>query len=101
MNLADAIGRLRNHNEPVPRPARLPSEEEIWQAEAELGVVFHPDLRTYLREASDVAHGTREAVTLTLPDSRTDLRAVARRAWGAGVPTEWVPVREDNGDYYC
>lgn len=88
-------------NEPVPLPARLPSDDEIRQAELDLGIAFHPDFRTYLREASDVVCGTREPVTLTLPDSHTDLRAVARDAWDAGVPSDWVALCEDNGDYYC
>jgi len=101
MNLAEAIARLRVLNEPVPRPARLPANEEVRHAESELGVSFHPDFRQYLLQASDVVYGNREPVTLTLPDSHTDLRAVARRAWDAGVPRDWVPICEDNGDYYC
>ncbi len=101
MTLADTLRRLRSLNEPVPRPARLPSEEDIEDAESELGVAFHADFRDYLRKASDVVYGTREPVTLTLPDSHTDLRTVAREAWSVGVPSNWLPVCEDNGDYYC
>ena len=40
MSLADSIARLRSLNEPVPRPARLPSDDEIRQAETDLGVIF-------------------------------------------------------------
>jgi len=101
MSLSDTIARLRSLNEPVPRPARLPSDDEISRAEAELGVTFHTHFRTYLREASDVVCGSREPVTLTLPSSHTDLRLVARHAWDAGVPANWVPLCEDNGDFFC
>jgi hypothetical protein len=101
MSLSDTIAKLRSLNESVPRPARLPSQAEITQAEAELGVVFHADLRSYLREASDVVFGTREPVTLTIPNSHTDLRLATREAWDAGVPGDWIPVCEDNGDFYC
>ena len=101
MSIAKAIAQLRALNEPVPRPARLPSDDEIDQVESELSVPFHSDFRRYLREASDVTYGTREPVTLTLPDSHTDLRTVARNAWRVGVPGDWIPVCEDNGDYFC
>jgi len=101
MNLTEVIARLRNLNEPVPRPARLPSDQEIAHAESELGVVFHPDFRRYLREASDVVHGTREPVTLTSPEAHTHLQAVAHTAWEIGVPGDWIPICEDNVDYYC
>jgi hypothetical protein len=101
MSLSDTIAKLRSLNEPLPRPARLPSDAEITQIEFELGVVFPVDLRSYLREASDVVFGTREPVTVTIPGSHTDLRWVARAAWDTGVPRDWIPVCEDNGDFYC
>ena len=101
MSLTEVITRLRSLNEPVPRPAGLPSDGEIRGAEADLGVPFHPDLHRYLLEASDVVHGTREPVTLAIAGSHTDLRVVAGRAWKAGVPRDWIPICEDNGDFFC
>lgn len=32
---------------------------------------------------------------------RTDVGGVLQRAREVGVPEDWVPLCEDNGDYYC
>jgi hypothetical protein len=66
---------------------RLPSEDEVAGAERELGKSFPPDYRRYLLEASDVVF--------------LDLVTMVREAWDLGVPRDWLPFCEDNGDYYC
>ncbi len=71
-------------------------------AEQRLGIRFHPDFRRYLLEVSDVVCGTKEPVTITIPDSHKDLLEVAEGAWVSyGVPRNLVPVCEDNADFYC
>jgi hypothetical protein len=101
MSLADSLQSLRRANQPVPKPMRLPTSGEISLAEKEIGTSFHPDFRRFLLEASDVVFGTMEPVTLTLPGAHTDLRKVTSSARKAGVPKEWLPVCESNGDYFC
>lgn len=97
--LDEAIAMLRRVNEPVPRPLRLPSESEVSTVEARAGVQFHPDLRRFLLEASDVVYGTLEPVTIG--GDHTTFEAVLQDARACGVPGEAVPVCEDNGDFYC
>ena len=65
MNLEQVIQELRALNEPVPKPLRPPAPEEISDVEKRLGYKFHPDFRTYLRQASDVVYGALEPVTVT------------------------------------
>lgn len=77
MNLAQVIQELRALNEPVPKPLRLPTPEEINAVEERVGYKFHPDFRTYLRQASDVVYGALEPVTVTPDSGHTDLRPVA------------------------
>ena len=102
MNLDDAIRELRAQNEDVPQPGRLPSPAEVDAAEQQLGIRFHPDFRRYLLEASDVTCGVVEPVTITSPDSYTDLFHVAHKAWDTyGVPRDLLPICEDNADFYC
>jgi hypothetical protein len=101
MTLEDVIQELRALNEPVPNPLRLPTPEEVAQAEQVLGLKFHPDFRKYLLEASDVVYGTLEPVTITVEDEYTDLHKVARDAWESGVSRSLLPVCEDNADFYC
>jgi hypothetical protein len=102
MTMDEAIARLREMNEAVPKPMRLPAPDEVTAVEEELEVTFHPDFRRYLLEASDVVVGAMEPVTITDPESHTDLRSVSESAWEEmEVPRKLLPICEDNGDYYC
>lgn len=101
MILEEVIQELRELNEPVPKPLRLPEPDEVAQVEQMIEMKFHPDLRRYLLEASDVVYGALEPVTITTEDSHTDLRHVAQRAWEMGVSRSLLPICEDNADYFC
>ena len=103
VTLAEAIHQLRELNEPVPKPMRLPAAAAVAAAERELGVTFHPDYRTFLLEASDVVYGTLEPATIgTRKRAHTDLVRMAHDAWTLmELPRELLPICEDNGDYYC
>ncbi len=102
MDLSSAFRELRKRNMTVPKPPRLPSENEVDSVEVSLGVRFHPDFRRYLLEASDVVFGIFEPVTITQPGAHTDLLEVAKDAWeGYGVPRDLLPICEDNADFYC
>jgi hypothetical protein len=102
MTLDQAFAALRERDEPVPTPARLPTEAEIVDAEEILDVKLHPDFRRYLLEASNVHVGAMEPVTLRPPEAHTDLLQVCESAWEEmEVPRNLVPICEDNGDYYC
>jgi hypothetical protein len=95
------IGKLRDLNEPVPKPLRLPSHDEIQNIQIELGVKFHPDYVRYLLEASDVVFGSLEPATIPVDSGHTYIGEVATSAWEMGVSKTVVPIAEDNGDYYC
>lgn len=100
MKLSNVFQKLRALTEDVPNPIRLPTESEIDSTEKELGVVFPVEFRSYLKLASDVVFGTIEPVTITAKD-HTDIIAVANDAWELGIPKNFIPICEDNGDYYC
>jgi hypothetical protein len=100
--LAEAIRQLRELNEPVPKPMRLPSAAAVAAAERALGVTFHPDYRKFLLEASDVVVGALEPATIGRKRAHTDLVPMAHDAWTLmELPRELLPICEDNGDYYC
>jgi hypothetical protein len=101
VDIAQAIDELRAHNEPVPKPFRLPTQEEVNSAERELGIPFPPDYRRYLLEASDVIFSTLEPCVVTPNMGYLDLVQNAREGWEMGVPGTWVPFCQDNGDYFC
>ena len=101
MTLAEVIQKLRSLNEPVPRPPRLPTESEIAEAEDWLGVKFPSDYRYFLLHGSDVVYGITEPARVTPDAGHLSLVKVATRAWQVGVPKEFLPFCEDNGDYFC
>jgi hypothetical protein len=102
MNLPDVIAELRELNEPVPKPLRLPTADEVNAAENQLGVKFPADYRRYLLEASDVVHGSLEPAIVIPHAGHLSLANIAENAWGEmEVPRSLLPFCEDNGDYYC
>ncbi len=101
MPLPEVIETLRQLNEPVPRPAQLPTEAEVTAAEQRLGVRFPADYRYFLLHGSDVVYGIMEPAQVTPGAGHTDLVGVATTAWQVGLPRELLPFCESNGDYYC
>ncbi len=102
MEISDVIKELRELNELVPKPFRLPSKNEVAEAENNLGVKFSEDYERYLLEASDVIYGTIEPAVVTAHSGYLNLVEVADRAWNEmEVPRNLLPICEDNGDYYC
>jgi SMI1-KNR4 cell-wall len=102
MNLPDIIAELRELNEPVPKPLRLPTADEIKTAEDQLDVRFPDDYRRYLLEASDVVYGALEPAVVIPEAGHLSLVEMAETAWDEmEVPRELLPFCEDNGDYYC
>lgn len=101
-NLTDILDRLRQLNQPVPRPPRLPTASEVENVEDRLSLSFHPDFRRYLLEASDVVFGAIEPVTITNSEASTYLVSVTedgRKHWN--LPAEYAPICESNADLYC
>ena len=101
MKLHTIIAQLRNFNEPVPKPARLPTEAEVANTEQRLNFQFSKDYRYFLLHASDVAYGSIEPAMITPESGHLNLVDVACTAWENGVPKELLPFCETNGDYYC
>ena len=102
MNLSDVIAELRELNEPVPKPLRLPTDAEVDAAEDQLGVKFPADYRRYLLQASDVVYGPLEPAVVIPDAGHLSLTDIAETAWDEmEVPRNLLPFCEDNGDYYC
>ena len=101
MEIQELIQILRKRNEPVPKPSRLPTIEEVAGAESDLSIVFPPDYRRFLLEASDVVYGFREPGRV-LPDLQPYicLRHIANSGWEAGIPTNHFAFCSDNGNYF-
>ena len=101
MNLGDVFAELRLRAESVPRPLRLPTVAEVDSTESQMGLSFPSDYRRFLLEASDVVLGTLEPATICDSTSHTHLPEVVSSARAFGVPEDWIPICEDDADFYC
>lgn len=102
MLIDDVIRELRKLNNPLHTVKRLPTKNEVQAVEHALGVVFQPDYRKYLLEASDVEYGHLEPATATESSRYTHIVGMAQAAWElVDLPRHLLPICEDNGDYFC
>jgi hypothetical protein len=74
---------------------------EVAAAERALGVTFPADYRYFLFHGSDVVYGTTEPAVVIPDCGHLNLVEVVQTARQVGVPREFLPFCEDNGDYYC
>lgn len=95
------LNHLKEHNEPVPKPLRLPTEEEVVRAENDLAFKFPFQYRKFMLEASNTTFGIREP-GLILPDLMPylSLRHIAESGWSMGIPKNHLPFCQDNGNYF-
>jgi hypothetical protein len=82
-------------------PLRPPTDTEIDAAESRLGLKFHADYRAFLKSGGDVGDSTLEPAVVLPGSGYLDLFEIVENAWEAGVPRDFLPFVEDNGDYYC
>ncbi|MFY1879169.1 SMI1/KNR4 family protein [Achromobacter xylosoxidans] len=86
----------------LPKAQVLPSDKLLDAYEKELGFIFPDDYRYFLKEASDSILNGKDSLRVTPgKDSPRELINNANEAWGLGVPRDWLPFCEDNGNYYC
>lgn len=95
------IAQLRELNESVAKPLRLPSLDEVELVEKQLSLTFHNDYRRFLLEASDVVFGTIEPATIPEDSGHTYIVDIVKAARQNGVCDTLLPIAEDNGDFYC
>ncbi|MDB5197374.1 MAG: hypothetical protein JWP88_1745 [Flaviaesturariibacter sp.] len=97
----DTLDKLKALSEPVLNPARLPLEEDVRNAEEELGVKFPPSYIKFQLEYSNLSYGTFEPYLLSEGGSYLDLINAVKEARVFGLPDHLLPFLADNGDYYC
>lgn len=97
--MEDVIELLREHNQPVPVPLELPTDDDLLDIQEQLLIHLPHELREFLLEVSDVVYGHLEPVTASDPHSHTYLPEVASIAWDLGLPRHLVPLCQE-GDHY-
>lgn len=101
-NIDDAISELQELSVDTPIKPELPDDVLLDRCESNIGFKLPDDYRKFLKSASDVFVGTLSPLIVTESmDSSSDLAVVLPEARKVGVPESWLPICEDNGDYYC
>ena len=97
------LAQIDRLDPPAGRIGTPPDDGLIALYEAQTGLAFPEDYRLLLKRAGNAFVGTLDLLTLQEPKGsvRGELRAALEVARAAGVPPDWLPISEDNGDYHC
>lgn len=80
---------------------RIPTDAEIATAERKLNFVFPPSYIDFLKSGGDVANAVFEPALVLPGCDYLNIFNIAQSAWDeGGVPRDWLPFIEDNGDYF-
>lgn len=100
--IQEAVNELKSLSKDTPKKPELPSDVLLDDYEKRIGVKLPSDYRFFLKEASDVFVGYLQPFLISQDeDSGNELSGAINEAKELGVPTGWLPICEDNSDYYC
>ena len=100
--LSNILNELKSVRMQLPVAQCLPGDQAIDEYEALVGVSFPTDYREFLKSASDSLHNGKAALRITeTRDHSRELLDGIREARANGVPFDWLPFCEDNGNYFC
>ena len=100
--LAAVIDRLIEVSQGKKISEPSPTDSLIESYQNDLGISFSDEYKLFLKFASTVFYGTKDPLVIT-PDksSRSELCHAITEGRSLGLPDDWLPICEDNGDYYC
>jgi len=79
-----------------------PDDFLIDSYQKDIGVLFSEDYKVFLKKASTIFYGEIDPFVITIDkSSRSELSVAIVDAQSLGLPKGWLPICEDNGDYYC
>lgn len=103
LSLEEVIEQINQVDDPAGRKQPLPDDALIEKYEQVTGFFFPKDYKIFLKTISNAFVGFMSPFTVNeaLSEGRSDLISGIIRARRVGVPKDWLPICEDNGDYYC
>lgn len=103
ISLQEVIEQINQADDPGGRKQPLPDDELIEKYEQMTNIAFPEDYKVFLKSVSNAFVGFMSPFTVNQDISvrHGDLIAGINDARKVGVPEDWLPICEDNGDYYC
>lgn len=100
-NVLNVLDELRSRTEGranVP----LPDENLLSAYQEKHGLSFPEEYKVFLKEVMNVLYGTKDPLVITMAgNGYGELSEAITTARAVGVPKDWLPICENNGDYYC
>ncbi|QEM83267.1 SMI1/KNR4 family protein [Halomonas binhaiensis] len=103
ITIDDVIEEINNADDPNGRNQPLPTDSLIDKYERLSGLSFPDEYKKFLKTVSNAFVGFMSPLTLNekMEEKYGDLLFSIREGRKVGVPENWLPICEDNGDYYC
>jgi len=80
----------------------LPSDDILVSYQNKIGFFFNEETKIYFKNLPYLSYNGLEPLLLTGDsDNWLDLLSAVYDAREAGLPTDWLPIMEANGDYYA
>ncbi len=81
----------------------LPNDKILENYQKEVGVPFPKDYIYYLKKANNIFYNLDEIVLVTNRNENapSELKSIIKEARKLGLDRNWIPLCEDNGNYYC
>lgn len=100
--LEAVINELKEVRMTLPVAQYLPTDTVLDEYEKQIGFTFTQDYRDFLKTASDSICNGKAVLRITeTRDHSRELALAIDDARYVGVPDDWLPFCEDNGDYFC
>lgn len=102
-SLTEVIELINQADDPAGRKHPLPNDTLIQRYEQTTGITFPEEYKFFLKSVSNAFVGFMSPFVLNdnLHEMHGEFFTGLRVARKAGVPEHWIPICEDNGDYYC
>lgn len=101
--ISSVIAEINELDDPAKRVLALPDDTLIHRYEIASGFNFSDDYKEFLKNVSNAFVGYLSPLMLNeeMGGMHGELITTIQQARSAGLPADWLPICEDNGDYYC
>ncbi|MFK0382972.1 SMI1/KNR4 family protein [Agrobacterium sp. NPDC090273] len=102
-DMDEVIDEVNRLDHPSERKKPLPSDALVARYEVAIGLEFPEDYKKFLKNISNAFVGYLSPLTLNedMAGIYGELSSAIEQGRAVGVPRDWLPICEDNGDYYC
>ncbi len=99
--IREAVRLVETHDDRFVSPVPLPDDDVIRYVEDEIGLKLSADYRYLVQNAGNIVLSKELLYLRADREGRCNILPSVASARESGVPRDWLPICQDNGDYYC